>query len=174
MSRESQALLEAFEHLRQRRSAPWLTRFSAACCPSIPAHWQMKRSAPLRLFCSSPSTRKMPAPQRGEVWLIDFGSAGKTRPALVVSVAFGDQDRAYHGCAAHRQPAWPSLRNRRAGSVSQARCLSGPGRHDFPNSAGPASVGHSPAAGVRKGHRRPAVLVRTFSRGLTPPEPDPA
>jgi mRNA interferase MazF len=49
----------------------------------------------------------MPAPQRGEVWLIDFGLAGKTRPALVVSVAFGDQDRAYHGCAAHRQPAWP-------------------------------------------------------------------
>jgi mRNA interferase MazF len=36
----------------------------------------------------------MPTPRRGEVWLIDFGFAGKTRPALVVSVAFGDQDRA--------------------------------------------------------------------------------
>jgi mRNA interferase MazF len=36
----------------------------------------------------------MPVPQRGDVWLIDFGMAGKTRPALVVSVAFGDQDRA--------------------------------------------------------------------------------
>jgi mRNA interferase MazF len=36
----------------------------------------------------------MPIPRRGEVWLIDFGFAGKTRPALVVSVAFGDQDRA--------------------------------------------------------------------------------
>jgi mRNA interferase MazF len=36
----------------------------------------------------------MPIPLRGEVWLIDFGMAGKTRPALVVSVAFGDQDRA--------------------------------------------------------------------------------
>jgi mRNA interferase MazF len=35
----------------------------------------------------------MPIPRRGEVWLIDFGLAGKTRPALVVSVAFGDQDR---------------------------------------------------------------------------------
>jgi mRNA interferase MazF len=32
-------------------------------------------------------------PARGEVWLIDFGFAGKTRPALVVSVAFGDEDR---------------------------------------------------------------------------------
>lgn len=36
----------------------------------------------------------MAIPRRGEVWLIDFGMAGKTRPALVVSVAFGDQDRA--------------------------------------------------------------------------------
>ena len=35
----------------------------------------------------------MAIPRRGEVWLIDFGFAGKTRPALVVSVAFGDQDR---------------------------------------------------------------------------------
>ncbi len=35
----------------------------------------------------------MPTPRRGEVWLIDFGLAGKTRPALVVSVPFADQDR---------------------------------------------------------------------------------
>ncbi len=35
----------------------------------------------------------MAIPGRGEVWLIDFGLAGKTRPALVVSVAFGDQGR---------------------------------------------------------------------------------
>lgn len=32
-------------------------------------------------------------PQRGEVWLIDFGLAGKTRPALIVNVAFSDRDR---------------------------------------------------------------------------------
>lgn len=36
----------------------------------------------------------MPPPRRGEVWLIDFGLAAKTRPALVVSVAFGEKDRA--------------------------------------------------------------------------------
>ena len=36
----------------------------------------------------------MATPCRGEVWLIVFGMAGKTRPALIVSVAFGDQDRA--------------------------------------------------------------------------------
>lgn len=35
----------------------------------------------------------MPIPVRGEVWLIDFGPAGKVRPALVVSEAFGEQDR---------------------------------------------------------------------------------
>ena len=35
----------------------------------------------------------MTAPRRGEVWLVDFGLAGKTRPALVVSVAFSDRDR---------------------------------------------------------------------------------
>ena len=38
-------------------------------------------------------TGEMATPQRGEVWLIDFGLAGKTRPALVVSVAFSDKDR---------------------------------------------------------------------------------
>jgi mRNA interferase MazF len=36
----------------------------------------------------------MPVPTRGEVWLIDFGMTGKTRPSRVVSVAFGDHDRA--------------------------------------------------------------------------------
>jgi mRNA interferase MazF len=35
----------------------------------------------------------MAIPARGEVWLIDFGPAGKVRPALVVSIAFGDRDR---------------------------------------------------------------------------------
>jgi mRNA interferase MazF len=35
----------------------------------------------------------MATPQRGEVWLIDFGMAGKTRPAVVVSVPFSDKDR---------------------------------------------------------------------------------
>ena len=35
----------------------------------------------------------MPTPRRGEVWLIDFGLAGKTRPSLVVSAPFSHQDR---------------------------------------------------------------------------------
>jgi len=33
-------------------------------------------------------------PARGEVWLFDLGMAEKIRPALVLSVAFGDADRA--------------------------------------------------------------------------------
>jgi len=33
-------------------------------------------------------------PLRGEVWLFDLGMAEKVRPALVVSVPYGDGDRA--------------------------------------------------------------------------------
>jgi mRNA interferase MazF len=34
------------------------------------------------------------APQRGEVWLFDCGMVEKVRPVLILSVPFGDQDRA--------------------------------------------------------------------------------
>lgn len=43
----------------------------------------------------------MTTPRRGEVWLIDFGQAGKTRPAVVVSVVVGDQDRALISVVPH-------------------------------------------------------------------------
>ena len=33
-------------------------------------------------------------PKRGEVWLFDLGMAEKVRPALVISVPYGDADRA--------------------------------------------------------------------------------
>lgn len=33
-------------------------------------------------------------PRRGEVWLFDLGMTAKTRPVLVVSVEYGDGDRA--------------------------------------------------------------------------------
>ena len=35
----------------------------------------------------------MAQPARGEVWLVDFGFVGKTRPALVVNIKFGARDR---------------------------------------------------------------------------------
>jgi len=40
-------------------------------------------------------------PTRGEVWLFDLGMAAKTRPVLVVSVAYGDHDRAIGTVVAH-------------------------------------------------------------------------
>lgn len=36
----------------------------------------------------------MKTPRRGEVWLVDLGLAAKVRPALVVSIPPGDDDRA--------------------------------------------------------------------------------
>ena len=33
-------------------------------------------------------------PKRGEVWLFDLGMTEKVRPVLIVSVTFGDTDRA--------------------------------------------------------------------------------
>lgn len=36
----------------------------------------------------------MPDPQRGEVWIIDLGMIGKTRPCVVVSVGVNDVERA--------------------------------------------------------------------------------
>lgn len=33
-------------------------------------------------------------PRRGEIWLFDLGMTAKTRPVLIVSVAYGDVDRA--------------------------------------------------------------------------------
>lgn len=35
----------------------------------------------------------MPAPDRGEVWLVNLGIAAKTRPGLVLSVPLEPQDR---------------------------------------------------------------------------------
>lgn len=36
----------------------------------------------------------MRRPERGEIWVVDLGLAAKVRPALVLSVAYGDRDRA--------------------------------------------------------------------------------
>ncbi len=40
-------------------------------------------------------------PERGEVWLVDFGAAAKVRPALVISIPYGDADRALIGVIPH-------------------------------------------------------------------------
>ena len=43
----------------------------------------------------------MPAPNRGEVWLVDLGMVAKTRPCLVLSIPAGPQDRALATLIAH-------------------------------------------------------------------------
>jgi mRNA interferase MazF len=40
-------------------------------------------------------------PQRGEVWLVDLGLAAKVRPALVMSVPPGEEDRALVSIVPH-------------------------------------------------------------------------
>jgi mRNA interferase MazF len=43
----------------------------------------------------------MAVPERGEIWQVDFGIAQKVRPALVVSIPFGDADRSLTGVIPH-------------------------------------------------------------------------
>ena len=43
----------------------------------------------------------MPAPNRGEVWIVDLGMLGKVRPFLVLSVPAGAHDRALVTLVAH-------------------------------------------------------------------------
>ena len=38
---------------------------------------------------------------RGEIWQVDFGIAGKVRPALIVNVDFTDTERALYAVVAH-------------------------------------------------------------------------
>jgi mRNA interferase MazF len=40
-------------------------------------------------------------PKRGEVWQVDFGITQKVRPALVISIPFGNADRALIGVIPH-------------------------------------------------------------------------
>jgi mRNA interferase MazF len=41
------------------------------------------------------------APERGEVWQVDFGITQKVRPALVISIPYADEDRALIGVVPH-------------------------------------------------------------------------
>lgn len=49
----------------------------------------------------------MNLPSRGEIWLCDFGMAAKVRPALVLSIAFGERDYALF----HRIPHTTAVRD---------------------------------------------------------------
>jgi len=64
-------------------------------------------------------------PRRGEVWLVDLGLAAKVRPALVISVPPGDEDRALVAIVPHTT----SLRGTRFEAPSSVRFLK-PGAFD--------------------------------------------
>jgi len=64
-------------------------------------------------------------PRRGEVWLVDLGLAAKIRPALVISVPPGDEDRALVAIVPHTT----SLRGTRFEAPSSVRFLK-PGAFD--------------------------------------------
>ena len=40
-------------------------------------------------------------PRRGEVWMVELGMAQKTRPALILSVGYSDDDRALVTVVSH-------------------------------------------------------------------------
>src|ERR1035438_9090827 len=65
-----------------------------ATCRSIRVHGLMRRLAKRADLCSHSWIRKRMPPRRGEVWLFDLGMTAKTRPVVVVSVEYGDADRA--------------------------------------------------------------------------------
>jgi hypothetical protein len=94
MSRETQALLEAFDHLPAEEKRAFTEEVLRRSLPfdSGPLADEEISAASDALWQSL--DEEDGDARRGEVWLIDFGQAGKTRPALVVSVAVGDQDRA--------------------------------------------------------------------------------
>jgi mRNA interferase MazF len=47
----------------------------------------------------------MPKARRGEIWQIDLGMTGKIRPAVVISIEYGDSDRALYALVAHTTSA---------------------------------------------------------------------
>jgi mRNA interferase MazF len=117
----------------------------------------------------------MPALQRGEVWLIDFGLAGKARPALVVSVACGDRDRALITVVPHTT----SLRGSPFEIAVRVPFLK-PGAFlvqgvtTFPTLRALHRLGILPPPAFEKVIGGLLRLVGTFSRGLTAREPERA
>jgi hypothetical protein len=65
-------------------------------------------------------------PAHGEVWLFDLGMEGKIRPALIVSVGYGDIDRALLTIVPpHDQLTGFSVRGRHQRGLPEARSILG-------------------------------------------------
>jgi mRNA interferase MazF len=65
----------------------------------------------------------MATPLRGEVWIVDLGYAAKSRPAVVLSREYGDNDRALITVVPHTT----SIRNSEFEVSIEARFLATPG-----------------------------------------------
>jgi mRNA interferase MazF len=170
MSRQATHLLEEFEALPEedkrvftaeilRRAAPFESgelddsetpvAAPAAIAPfrlhSSPANWTIVRplTPPTNsLFCLTP---KRMNPVRGEVWLFDLGMAGKVRPVLIVSVAYGDFDRALVTIL----PNTTSLRGSQYEVVVEVSFLK-PGAFMVQNVATYPNVSHSKAGSAQE------------------------
>ena len=75
----------------------------------------------------------MPVPNRGEVWIVDLGMAGKVRPSVVLSLPAGPQDRALVTLVAHTTSARGSsfevaVRSRLIGPRATSGCRAVPAR----------------------------------------------
>jgi hypothetical protein len=116
--------------------------------------------------------KKIATPRRGEVWLVDFGQAGKTRPALVVSVAFGDSDRALITVVPHTT----SLRGSPFEIAARAPFLKPgaflvQGRHHVSGRACAAPPRIVAVGRFREGLSRAAAMARPFSGTLSDGNP---
>lgn len=101
------------------------------------------------------------APNRGEVWLFDLGMAEKVRPALVVSVGYGDRDRALitilpHTTSLRRFP----IRDYRQCPVLEGGRIPGPKRGDISERQGDSKVGDAQIRSFQFGLRRASSLAR--------------
>jgi mRNA interferase MazF len=79
---------------RKRRSGSSQWNSFAVPCRSTLVLWTTRKLPQQPIISWLLWTLKKMIPARGEVWLFDLGMAEKVRPALVVSVAYGDADRA--------------------------------------------------------------------------------
>jgi mRNA interferase MazF len=96
----------------------------------------------------------MPVARRGEIWLIDLGYAAKTRPSVVLSVGFSDEERAIVSFV----PRTTSIRGTRFEVPHEARGFE-PGAFDAQGISGIPSVKL-----IRKlGTVEPAILTSVES-----------
>ena len=96
-------LLEQFEQLPADDQREFSPRHPAPCRSARLRRSLRRRTNRRRprdvLQCSTARRTRMP--RRGEVWMVDLGLAQKTRPALILSTGYADDDRALVTVVSH-------------------------------------------------------------------------